>query len=82
MRDLRIVIGKMFEFIPDYEIELISKLQSRQDSCLYTAPEAFGLRWQETAKILSDHLGPLPLSGWKLNVYNIWMDKHIDKNMS
>ena len=77
MRDLSVVIAKMLTCIPHSEVSLRSELESNDESYQYSAPELCGLRWQNTAGTLEDHLDPEDClrEGWQKKVLDIWMGR-------
>lgn len=76
MRNLTEVIDQMVTHLPKTEDELRLDLLDRKCSCMYTAPEAWYVRWEEVADILHHRFGEKePTEGWEKKVVDIWMDR-------
>lgn len=72
MRNLNMVIGQMLEHIPERSY-LANHLRYIQKSIIYTAPEAQGVRWEQTATLLGDIIPPEEI--WQLKVLSIFSTK-------
>lgn len=75
MRELHKVIQCMINVIPSDHTSLLESLEDLRSSALYSSPELKGMWWQETAEVLYDCFGDDDLSGWQLEVVNIWQGK-------
>lgn len=75
MRYLPDVIDEMLKKVPSSETDFISQLESRKTSAQFAAPEMMETWWLKTADVLVEVLGnEMPISGWKKDIANIWMD--------
>lgn len=83
MRDLATVIKKMIDSIPTDKTDVILRtrlvvdLNSHLDSIMYSAPELMGMRWNNVADTLRDHI-PRDKEMWTIwqkKVVEIWMGK-------
>lgn len=83
MRDLATVIKKMIDAIPtDKNNVMLRKrlavdLNSHLDSIMCSAPELMGMRWNNVAETLSDHIpqDTEMWTTWQKEVVKIWMGK-------
>jgi hypothetical protein len=78
MRNIRVVIGKMIEAIPETEGAFIKRLHKLADDSVYQPPES-NLYWFKLQDCLVHYMGIMPTEDWQWQVCSIFSTKSIEE---
>lgn len=74
MRNIRVVIGKMVDVIPDEESVFVNRLLKLANDSAYQPPES-NLYWHKLTAAVYNRIGNYPIEEWQYQVCALLSDK-------